>query len=115
MEIKELLTLRFIPCHRLPSRSLVIHGKSFLCWRCLSILIGYLAIPLLLLISWQGPWYLGFLLQIPLLMDGVSQYKKWRTSNQWLRIATGLLSGVGQSMIVVLAAGFFTKVLMTLP
>ncbi len=112
MEIKSLLTLQFIPCHRHPNRSLIIHGKPFLCYRCLSILIGYVSIPLFLSLKWSGPWYLGLLFQIPMLVDGVTQYWKWRESNQILRIATGLLSGIGQSLQIILCASFITHILL---
>ncbi|GED54411.1 hypothetical protein BBO01nite_36520 [Brevibacillus borstelensis] len=35
-----------------------------------------------------------------MLIDGCTQYWKWRESNNVLRVVTGLLSGMGQSVFV---------------
>lgn len=100
--LKHVVTLRFVPCHRLPSRSLHICGKQFpVCTRCMAILLGYLAIPVLLSGNFYSPLYLGVLLNVPMLVDGYTQLKKWRESNNLLRFVTGLLSGIGQAMVVV--------------
>lgn len=94
-------SLSFIPCHRMPSRSLVVRGKRLpLCARCNAILTGYSALPLLLLLPLTIPWFAGVLLQVPMLIDGCTQYWKWRESNNVLRVVTGLLSGMGQSVFV---------------
>jgi uncharacterized membrane protein len=99
--LKDVIGLRFIPCHRMPSRSPHWFGRQFpLCYRCLSILIGYLATPVFLAANLRFPIWLGVLLNLPMLIDGFTQYRKWRTSNNALRVVTGLLSGVGQSMVI---------------
>lgn len=67
----------------------------------MAILLGYFAIPALFMLHTYGSLLLGVLLHIPMVVDGYTQLKKWRESTNSLRIATGLLSGIGQLMIVV--------------
>ncbi|WP_289138715.1 DUF2085 domain-containing protein [uncultured Brevibacillus sp.] len=108
---KRLAFLSFIPCHRLPSRSIYLNGKPFpLCARCMAILLGYVFLPVLFLLPL--PFYVGFLLQLPMLMDGLSQYGKWRESTNQIRIITGLLSGGGQGVLIVSAVNFLVESLM---
>ncbi|MGG4495681.1 DUF2085 domain-containing protein [Brevibacillus reuszeri] len=105
---KALSFLSFIPCHRLPSRSIYLNGKQIpLCARCMAILLGYLTLPALFLMPL--PFWVGVLLQVPMLADGFTQYKKWRESTNWLRVVTGLLSGVGQGVIVVSVVNFLVE------
>lgn len=100
--LKELFTLKFVPCHRKKSRSYVIAGKQFpLCARCTSILLGYLFTPILLILNLNISLLVGILLSIPMVIDGYTQLKGWRKSNNFLRTITGLLSGFGQSVIIV--------------
>jgi uncharacterized membrane protein len=103
--VRRVLSMSFVPCHRMPSRSLVFRGKHLpLCARCTAILVGYLAIPLLLAFHMMLPLSLGVLLQLPMIVDGFTQQWKWRESTNALRVATGLLSGLGQAVIVVTAS-----------
>ena len=67
-----------------------------ICARCLAMLTGFFAIPLFLF--YPLPLWLGILLQFPMLIDGTTQLKGWRTSNNTLRTVTGLLSGIGLSI-----------------
>lgn len=97
----DLLTLKFVPCHRRPDRSIFIKGKQFpVCARCMAILLGYLFVIPLMIFSIHIPLYIGILLNIPMVLDGYTQLKKWRTSNNTLRIITGLGSGLGMSIII---------------
>lgn len=64
-----------------------------ICARCLFMHIGILLLPLFLF--YPLPLWLGICLQAPLLLDGLTQLKGWRTSTNGLRILTGLLSGAG--------------------
>lgn len=90
-----------VPCHRKPDRCLTIRGKPMpICARCFSILMGYLFIPILFSIPTIPIWY-SIILQIPMLIDGITQYLKWRNSNNYLRVTTGLMSGLGLSIFVV--------------
>lgn len=89
-----------IPCHRRKERCLHIKGKQMpICTRCFAILLGHLLIPLFFIYS--IPFYIGFLLQIPMIVDGYTQLKKWRTSNHILRFLTGVISGAGLSILIV--------------
>ncbi|MFP3124312.1 DUF2085 domain-containing protein [Ectobacillus funiculus] len=107
--------LKIVPCHRKRDRCLHINGKALpLCARCTGILAGYLFIPLLLLSSWHIPFWIGLLSQLPLLIDGYTQLWKWRTSNNILRLTTGLLSGFGLSVLIVASSFAITALLSTI-
>lgn len=106
--LKSILNLQFVPCHRMKSRSYVIFGRQFpICARCTSILLGYLTVPLLFYLHVRLPLILGIAFNIPMVLDGYTQLKKLRTSNNFLRTMTGLLSGFGQAIIIV----WFSKML----
>lgn len=101
MEIVRKLVF-FIPCHRRPDRSIHINGKPFpLCARCMSILLGYLFIPILYFLPFTLDWWIGILCQLPMLVDGTTQYFGWRESTNVLRMITGGLSGFGLSILVI--------------
>ena len=80
-----------------------------MCFRCMSILLGYFAVgPLFWLaadVSFLKMLVIGILLNIPMVMDGYTQLRGWRVSNNFLRSFTGLTSGIGMSCIIV--AGSF--------
>ncbi|MGD8190699.1 DUF2085 domain-containing protein [Brevibacillus ginsengisoli] len=102
-----------IPCHRNPARSFFINGKQMpLCARCTAILLGYLMLPVFLFVYPSVPFYIGLLLQVPMLIDGYTQLRKWRESTNWLRALTGFLSGAGQSAIVVSVSLFFIQLIL---
>lgn len=91
-------------CHRLPDRSLFYHGKQFpVCARCTGIWIGYF-IGLPLVIWLQPTWYWALPLLLPALLDGGSQLLGWRTSNNPLRLTTGLFAGMGEMIWLALIA-----------
>lgn len=106
---KDLINLEFMPCHRKKERSLIIFGKQFpICVRCMFILIGYFfIIPLMLLpeyLSFKTGILFGLLFVIPMLLDGFTQQKGLRKSNNFLRGITGLISGIGMSILIVTIA-----------
>ncbi|HWO98877.1 MAG TPA: DUF2085 domain-containing protein [Bacillus sp. (in: firmicutes)] len=110
--VLDVLTLQFMPCHRKRERSLVIAGKQFpVCFRCMSILMGYIAIIPLYILSIVFPLYIAFLLNIPMLIDGYTQLKGWRESNNLLRAVTGLMSGIGQAMFIVTASLYLVRMI----
>jgi uncharacterized membrane protein len=91
-----------VPCHRMQSRSLTIKGHTLpLCARCTGILLGYLFFPLLFLFEVNFPLWLGIALNLPMVLDGWTQKRKLRLSNNPLRVTTGIVSGLGQSIIIV--------------
>lgn len=81
-----------------------------ICSRCLFILIGMLFLPLFLI--YPLPIYIGFVLQVPMVLDGWTQLKRWRTSTNALRSSTGLMSGLGLSIGI---AGLFWNIIAWLP
>lgn len=104
--VNAMITLRFFPCHRKKERSLVIGGRQFpMCFRCMSILLGYFAVGPLFWLAADVPFLMmlvfGVLLNIPMVMDGYTQLRGWRVSNNFLRSFTGLISGIGMSCIIV--------------
>ncbi|MEH7011676.1 DUF2085 domain-containing protein [Neobacillus niacini] len=100
IKLKWLINL--VPCHRMKSRSLTIKGYTLpLCARCTGILLGYLFFPILIVVNLNLSLWLGILLNIPMVLDGWTQKKKLRKSNNPLRLSTGIISGFGQSIIIV--------------
>jgi uncharacterized membrane protein len=68
------------------------------------MLIGYVFIPVLF--AFNIPLWVGVILQLPMVVDGYTQLKGWRTSNNILRMITGLISGFGLSVGIVEAVRF---------
>ncbi|WP_097160072.1 DUF2085 domain-containing protein [Bacillus oleivorans] len=113
--IRDIITLQFIPCHRKRERSLIIGNFHFpLCYRCMFILIGYFFVPFLFWLEANIPLYIGILLNLPMIIDGVTQAKKLRTSNNFLRSTTGLMAGLGQAIIIKSSVLFLGHLLITL-
>jgi uncharacterized membrane protein len=112
ISLKKLVDI--VPCHRLQSRSLTIRGYTLpLCSRCTGILLGYLFFPLLLIMGINVPFWLGLCLNIPMLIDGWTQKKKYRISNNTLRFTTGILSGFGQSIIIVSVSNYIINIVLS--
>jgi uncharacterized membrane protein len=70
------------------------------CARCTGILAGYLAYPLFLVGLLALPAWLGVALNLPAVLDAVTQAQGRRVSTNWLRLATGVLSGIGQVAVI---------------
>lgn len=107
-----------IPCHRLDDRSFHFKGKkSPLCSRCMSIYssIFILLIPMYFLIDLNiNLLFLGFLLLIPLVVDGFTQLWKWRKSNNVLRTLTGIAFGIGYNIILVMISKYIIDFIINL-
>ena len=104
--------INFVGCHRLPHRSFFIGGRQFpVCARCTGMLIGYLSFPLFLLgvlpvpLAWSTVVWSVFL-NVPAMIDGLTQAYCERESNNTLRVITGFLSGVGQMLWVSIIGKF---------
>ncbi|MHA2028071.1 MAG: DUF2085 domain-containing protein [Candidatus Kariarchaeaceae archaeon] len=114
--------IRFVACHRIPSRSFHWKGKPLICYRCLGIdvgIIGMLLIQMIGLISGRfntGNWFFYFvddnlwlipiiivITQLPFVIDGILQatYKRYESKNP-IRLITGLIGGIGQYYIIFL-------------
>lgn len=85
---------RWWRCHQMGERSFFVCGRQFhICARCTGILVGYLISPLFIL------WGDLALCLFPasaacMALDGLTQLLRWRTSNNALRLATGLCFGL---------------------
>lgn len=82
-------------CHQMPERSFFYKGYQFpICARCTGLILGYF-LGILIYFFNVIDLKIAILLCIPLVIDGGSQYLKWRMSNQVLRLLTGVLCGIG--------------------
>jgi uncharacterized membrane protein len=96
------MLIDIVPCHRMKSRSLIIKGYTLpICARCTGILLGYLFFPFLFVFDLFFPLWLGIVLNFPMVLDGWTQKRAYRMSNNTLRLSTGIVSGLGQSIIIV--------------
>lgn len=88
-------------CHRLPERSFFWNGKQFpVCARCTGIHIGYFSYFLFLFGALSFNWWVSLLLFIPAYADGFLQaYTKYQ-SNNYTRLITGLITGVGSMALL---------------
>lgn len=90
-------------CHGLPDRSLRWSGRPLpICARCTGLWIGY-GLAATMVWFWMLPWWLSLWLVAPLIADGGTQALGWRTSNNTLRLVTGLMAGIGEIMFIVWA------------
>lgn len=92
-----------LPCHRRKDRSYkwIIDKENRLCARCFS---SYYTIPFIPIIVMINNYVtrnvllkiaIGIILIMPLIIDGVTQAKKLRNSNNFLRTVTGILFTTG--------------------
>lgn len=92
-------------CHRKPERSFFIRGHQFpLCARCTGFyttMILYTVYAYHVPIVYTPEYVLfGILLCIPTVLDGTTQLFDFRHSNNYLRLSTGLLGGIGLMIII---------------
>ena len=91
-------------CHQIPERSFHYKNKQFpVCSRCTGVIIGatiYLIMFLIFNIPYTFQYLLiSFIIMVPLIIDGGTQYLQLRVSNNLLRFFTGLFFGIGLSFI----------------
>lgn len=106
--MQKVLRLLFM-CHRLPERSFFIRGKQFpLCARCTGIFIGYIVGILYAFTFGSLKLLFALLLLIPLIIDGMVQFRTNYVSTNIRRLITGILAGIGTDFIVygVVTLGF---------
>jgi len=95
------LPISFTTCHRIPERSFFFRDKQFpLCARCTGLAVGYLFYPFFLFGLFNFSLLPLILLQLPMVIDGVTQLIFTRESTNWLRFVTGLLAGASQVGII---------------
>lgn len=90
-------------CNLQKDRAPVIHGFCFpLCWRCTSILITYIIFSLLIrneIFVIPVKLITCFILQAPILVDGLAQTIFSHESTNFRRVITGFCSGMGISYL----------------
>ena len=88
-------------CHRLENRSFKVFGHTMpMCARCAGQILGLVLFLFLFHFKIAFPPILGFVLFLPLLLDGFSQLFGFRKSNNVLRLFTGILFTLGFLSIV---------------
>jgi uncharacterized membrane protein len=96
------MIIKKIICHNRDDRSFHYKNRKFpVCARCTGIYLS--SIIFLVIIIFDKSiiktniimFILGLLLTLPLILDGVTQYMKYRESNNILRFITGILFSVG--------------------
>jgi uncharacterized membrane protein len=95
-------------CHQDPGRSFFISGKKMpVCARCTGFYLGVLSgvmIPLayqpLSIIPNVHLFALAVIMMIPMAIDGTAQLIKIHQSNNWLRLTTGFICGVGLGLVI---------------
>jgi len=108
-------SVQLVSCHRRKDRSFGYRGRQFpVCARCTGIIMGYLAYPLMLLGVFAVGVAICLAMQLPALLDGYTQYRGWRESNNLLRVITGVLAGVGQAGLLVLGGRFLAQLVIRL-
>lgn len=98
------LIKKFPICHRLPDRTFNIKGHYFpVCARCTGFYIGaFTYFTYVYFFYVQYSFYLVLIASImllPALLDGLTQLLKYRTSNNALRLFTGLIGGLGLAIL----------------
>jgi len=81
-------------CHRLSDRSFFVRGRQFhICARCTGLFVG-LPCSLLLLPWREESAYVFGVFAFLLVADGLTQFIRWRVSNNRLRFFTGFGTAV---------------------
>ena len=85
-------------CHQLSDRSFHINGIQLpLCARCTGILLGVIIVGPVCCSLLPLNMYVSIVLVFLMFIDGFTQYKGWRKSNNSLRLMTGL--GFGYAVV----------------
>lgn len=94
-------------CHRKPERSFFWKEKQFpLCARCMGIHAGYVTFPFFLFSVFSLDIWFTIILIVPTYADGLIQLKFKKESNNYRRLITGLMAGVGTMSMVSIIGKF---------
>ena len=103
--IKKSLHITF--CHRKPERSFFWKGRQFpVCARCTGIHIGYIFFPLFMFNVFTLNIWWTVALTVPTFVDGITQAFFNRESNNFLRLTTGIMAGIGGMALVAIVGKF---------
>jgi len=88
-------------CHKIPERCFSLNGKPMpFCSRCLGCSIGHIASFLLFIFGSLPTTTVAILLIIPLAIDWSTQEFLKVNSNNYRRLITGILAGLGVGIII---------------
>ena len=83
-------------CHQLPERSFFIGKYQMpICARCLGVIIGYITSIILLIFNFRINIYISLLFIFITLLDWSLQFFNILISNNFRRLITGILGGIG--------------------
>lgn len=83
-------------CHQRADRSFFVNKYQFpMCTRCTGLLGGYILGLILVILGNEINIFLNIMFIIIMLIDWLVQYKGIRMSNNFRRLFTGLLCGIG--------------------
>ena len=100
---------RIFGCHTKPDRSFFYHGRQFpICARCTGELCGIL-LTFISFWLWHPDIMISFILMIPMLIDGFVQRLTSYESNNIKRFITGLLFGIGLTVIFLISVVYTFK------
>lgn len=90
-------------CHQKEDRSIILNGNQMaVCARDAGLFFG---VPLGFLFLWQSPrqvhWLIIIALMVPMVLDGGIQLITDYESNNFMRVATGILAGGGISFAMM--------------
>ena len=103
-------------CHREKNRTLKYKSYYFpVCARCTGLYISYISFIILTsFFEFQYNVFMiltSFLLLIPGKIDGLTQLLGLRESNNYLRLITGLLGGIGLAILMKILFFYFQNTL----
>ncbi len=90
------LCSKYWGCHQMPQRSFFLKEYQFpVCARCTGIILGYIISVIFLIFGYHIKNVYCFLFMLPMFLDGTIQYTTKYESNNFKRLLSGLLSGIG--------------------
>lgn len=99
-------------CHQMPERSFFINNYQLpVCARCTGMMVGYIMALFLALFGKKIKFYICLLMMIPMIIDGCVQYKTAYLSNNFKRVVTGFLYGIGFIQIIIKLIGLIVNLL----
>jgi uncharacterized membrane protein len=97
--------LAFCLCHRQKDRTIEFFGlENYLCARCLGIFFGIISGAIMSIFFQSISYVFITLMVIPLIIDGSTQSLELRTSSNPLRLVTGVMFGVGFTLLIFCAS-----------
>lgn len=94
--VKAMHTGANLGCHQMPERSLFIGAYQFpVCARCTGAFVGQILAIILLIAKALPPIPVCAAFMLLMFVDWGVQFMGWIESNNWRRIITGIMGGLG--------------------